>query len=112
MQRRRFIGLLVGATNWPLVAGAQQTTTPVIGFLGATSPGPSADVAAFQRGLSEAGFVDGRNLAIEYHWAEGSYDRLPALAADLLGRKVDVIAAQGTTSPRAAQSATSTIPIV
>src|SRR5205814_4941180 len=74
MQRRRFIGLLVGATNWPLVVGAQQTKRPVIGFLGATSAGPSADVVAFQRGLSEAGFVDGQNLSIEYRWAEGRYE--------------------------------------
>src|SRR5947209_6495788 len=110
MQRRRFIGLLVGATNWPLIAGAQQTTMPVIGFLGATSAGPSADVAAFQRGLSEAGFVDGQNLSIEYRWAEGHYDRLAALVTDLVDRKVDIIAAQGTASARAAKRVTSTIP--
>jgi putative tryptophan/tyrosine transport system substrate-binding protein len=112
MQRRSFIGLLVGAANWPLGAVARQQTGPTIGFLGATSAGPSADVPAFQRGLSEAGFVDGQNLSIEYRWAEGRYDRLPALATDLVDRNVDVIAVQGTASARAAKGATSTIPIV
>src|ERR1043166_2374475 len=112
MQRRSFITLLVGAANWAVGAGAQQKAVPVVGFLGATSPGPSAGVAAFQRGLNETGFIDGQNLATDYRWAGGHYDRLPALAADLVDRKVDVIAAQGVASARSAKSATSTIPIV
>src|SRR5262244_734148 len=85
---------------------------PVIGFLGSTSPGPYAPfVAAFRQGLAETGWVEGQNLAIEYRWAEGSYDRLPALAADLVTRKVDVIATSGT-GVQAAKNLTSTIPIV
>jgi putative ABC transport system substrate-binding protein len=111
MHRRRFIASLGSAIAVPRVAAAQQKAMPVIGFLGSTSPGPSANVPAFRRGLSQADWVEGQNLAIEYRWAEGRYNLLPALAADLVGRKVDVIVAQGTVSARAAQSATSVIPI-
>jgi putative ABC transport system substrate-binding protein len=84
---------------------------PVIGFLGSTTPGPSANMAAFHHGLAEVGYVDGRNVSIEYRWAEGQYERLPGFAADLIDRKVDVIAAQSTVSARAAKNATSVIPI-
>jgi putative ABC transport system substrate-binding protein len=115
MQRRDFIALLGGLSSWPFVAHAQQKAMPVIGFLTTGSPGPSPALfmAAFRQGLSEAGYVEGQNLASEYRWAEGHYDRLPTLAADLVGRKVDVIVSTGG-FPRAlaAKSATSTIPIV
>ena len=93
---------------------AQRKAMPVIGFLGSTWPGPNAaNMAAFRQGLSDIGYVEGQNLAIEYRWAEGHYDRLPALAADLVGRQVDVIVTTGgTPSALAATNATSTIPIV
>jgi putative ABC transport system substrate-binding protein len=114
MRRRELMLLFGGAMTVARALRAQRKATPVIGFLGSTSPGPNAlNVAAFHQGLSETGYVEGQNLAIEYRWAEGRYDRLPALAADLVGRKVDVITASGgTPSLRAAKDATSTIAIV
>jgi putative ABC transport system substrate-binding protein len=115
MRRRKFIVLLGGVVAaCPLVAHAQQKPMPVIGVLntGWPSASPSPFMVAFLRGLSEAGFVEGRNLAIEYRWAEDNYDRLPALAADLVDRRVDLIMAGSPPSALAAKGATSTIPIV
>jgi len=113
MNRRELMLLLGGALIAARALSAQQKAMPVIGYLATGSPGPTApSVAAFRQGLSETGYVEGQNLAIEYRWAEGSYDRLPALAADLVGRNVDVIAAASVPSARAAKGATSTIPIV
>jgi len=114
--KRRELMLLLGgaAVTWPFVLRAQQKAIPVTGFLGGSaSPGPFAPLlAAFRQGLSETGYVEGQNLAIEYRWAEGHYDQLPALAADLVARKVDLIATGNVASALAAKSATSTIPIV
>src|SRR5712691_3075534 len=113
MRRRELILLLGGAMTAARGLHAQQKPLPVIGYLHYASPGPNApNVAAFRQGLSETGYVEGQNAAIEYRWAEGRHDRLPALATDLVGRKVDVIVAAGPPSARAAKSATSTIPIV
>jgi putative tryptophan/tyrosine transport system substrate-binding protein len=113
LRRREFITLIGGAVAWPLVALAQQTNVPVIGFLDSKSGRDSRQiVAAFQRGLHESGFIEGQNVAIEYRWGENHYDRIPMLVADLVKRKVAVITAPDTASALAAKAATTTIPIV
>jgi ABC-type uncharacterized transport system substrate-binding protein len=113
VRRRELLLLLGGALTAAGAPRAQQKAIPVIGFLGSTSPGPFAPLlAAFHRGLSETGYVEGQNVKIEYRWAEGQYERLPELAAELFRRKVDVVAAASVPAALAAKSATSTIPIV
>jgi putative ABC transport system substrate-binding protein len=114
MRRREFISLLGGAAAaWPLAARAQQPAMPVVGHLSVSSPEAQASrVSAFRKGLSETGYVGGRNVAIEYRWAYNEIDRLPELAADLVRRRVVVIAAQGGAAALPAKAATTTIPIV
>jgi putative ABC transport system substrate-binding protein len=114
MRRREFITLIGGAAaTWPLAAGAQQPTVPVVGFIrDGSADGSARFVAAFRKGLNETGYIEGQNVTVEYHWLEGQYDRLPALLGDLVRRQVAVIATPGVVPSRAAKAATSTIPIV
>jgi putative ABC transport system substrate-binding protein len=114
VKRREFIGLICGATAWPLASRAQQVAEPLIGFLSSRSAVDSDYlVAAFRKGLREAGYIEGQNVAIEFRWADGRYNQMPALAADLLKQKIAVfVAVGGEPSALATKNATSTIPIV
>src|ERR1051326_8877451 len=114
MRRREFIGLVGGvAAAWPLAAWAQQRTMPMIGFVSGRSPKDSvANVDAFRRGLAEADFAEGRNVAVQYRWAEGDYDRQPAFIAELIKHPVSVLAVFNIASALAAKKATATLPIV
>jgi putative ABC transport system substrate-binding protein len=113
MQRRRFIGLVAGAAAWPFAARAQQRRLPIIGYLNSESLETYTEYFnAFHKGLNETGYVEGRNVGVEYRWADGQNDRLPALAADLVRREVTVIVTNNTPSTLAAKSATESIPTV
>ena len=114
MRRRELITLLGGAATWPLVARAQQAAIPAVGFMSGRSPEDSARLAsAFRQGLADAGFIEGQTVNIEYRWANGDSDKLPALAADLVNRKVAVlVGVGGDVSAVVAAKATKTIPVV
>ena len=114
MRRRELITLLGGAATWPLVARAQQAAIPAVGFMSGRSPEDSARIAsAFRQGLADAGFIEGQTVNIEYRWANGDYDKLPALAADLVNRKVAVlVGVGGDVSAAVAAKATNSIPVV
>src|SRR5262245_35721992 len=116
MRRREFVGLIGGAAAWPMVAGAQQRTMPVIGWLSGVSsdsPQSQSSLDDFRRGLGEGGYAEGRNVVIEYRWAQSQYDRLPELAHDLVRRRVSVIVSNGgIAAAQAAKAATSVIPVV